>query len=111
LTYCTSSWFELRKIFAKCDMHSCVIDTAVTGTAVLSNQLCMNIFANNSTHCFFYKEIWLGCTWHSGVIDIAVTCTAVSMTPLWHAQWCHWHHCDFGPGYLLKWLFEIPQKT
>jgi hypothetical protein len=40
-----------------------------------------NIFANNSTHCF-YKDIWLGCTRHSGIIDTAV--------PIWH-------RCDFGP--------------
>jgi hypothetical protein len=44
-----------------------------------------NIFANNSTHCF-YTEIWLGCTRHSGVIDTTVTCTLVSMTPQWHVR-------------------------
>jgi hypothetical protein len=30
---------------------------------------------------------------HSGVIDSAVMCTAESWTPLWHAQWSHWHRC------------------
>jgi hypothetical protein len=43
---------------------------------------------------FFYVEIWLSCTRHRGVINSTVTCTAVSMIPLLHAQWYHWHHWD-----------------
>jgi hypothetical protein len=42
------------------------------------------------------------------------TCTAVSLTPLWHAQRCQCHCCDFGPHIreaLTTFKGNIYQKT
>jgi hypothetical protein len=90
----TPLWHAQQSHWHHCDMHSCVIDTAV-------QQTLSKIFTNDPKHYCFYAGIWFGCTRHSGVIDTAVTCTAESLTLLWqmwHAQWSHWHRCDMHSG-------------
>jgi hypothetical protein len=56
-------------------LHTCVIDTVVTCTAVSLTPL---------WHAQRYH--WHRCDMHSGIIDTAVTCTAESLTLLWYAH-------------------------
>jgi hypothetical protein len=82
-----------RSHWHHCDIHSGVIDTAVTCTTVslipLFNQLCRKYsqMILNTTVLFFMREY-----------DSAAHGTAVSVTPLWHAQRSHWHRCDMPSG-------------
>jgi hypothetical protein len=60
---------DFRPLFFSSNNFPWVLDTQVEAFSNMAS----NIFANNSTHCFFYKEIWLGCTQPSGVFDTSVT--------------------------------------
>jgi hypothetical protein len=63
-------------------LHSGVMDTAVTGTAVSMTPLC-------NQQRIFSRIIVIRKS------ALAAHGTAVSLTQLWFAQRCQWHCCDF----------------
>jgi hypothetical protein len=71
-------------------LHSGVHDIAVSCAA--ESDFCIQ--NSVSDVCKNIRQSWL----HCGVIGTAMIYTAVSLTPLWHAQRCHWHRCDMHSG-------------
>jgi hypothetical protein len=115
----TPLWHAQRCNWHRCDMHSWVIDTAVTCiaeslTPLWYVQWChwhhynMHIGVIDTTgyakrchwHCCATNFVKNFHEWSQTLpffmreYDSTAHGTALLLPPLWHAQRCHWHHSD-----------------
>jgi hypothetical protein len=82
----------------RCACYSGANDSAVQVTAVSMTPLCISQ-QWHLLRCTMCSQIIIPykkklCLASFSKIFNKVGCTAESLTPLWHAQRSHWHHCD-----------------